>query len=334
MSTATKLAGFLIGLLVVFGAAVGVGRAVGPIESATPVEHEEMAQDGTDAADPEAGEAAAETEALTTFPKGLMVSQDGYTFRLAETTVAPGAGVPIAFTIQGPDSRPVTEYDVEHEEDLHLIAVRRDFAGFQHVHPDMDADGTWRISLDLTPGDWRLFADFKAAAGNALTLGADLAVRGAYRPAPASPDSRTSNVDGYTVTLGGDLVAGEEAELSLEVSRDGEPVTDLEPYLGAYGHLVALRGGDLAYLHVHPEGVPDDGVTKPGPEVVFFAEVPSPGRYHLYLDFKHEGTVRTAAFTVTVSADGRSGSSDTGGSDSQSDDGGHSDGGSHSEDGD
>ena len=86
------------------------------------------------------------------------------------------------------------------------------------------------------------------------------------------------------------------------MTRDGEPVTDLEPYLGAYGHLVALRGGDLAYLHVHPEGVPGDGVTEPGPDVVFFAEVPSPDRYHLYLDFKHEGVVRTAAFTVTGSA--------------------------------
>ena len=75
-------------------------------------------------------------------------------------------------------------------------------------------------------------------------------------------------------------------------------------YLGAYGHLVALRAGDLAYLHVHPEGAPGDGATEPGPEVVFFAEVPSPDRYHLYLDFKHDGVVRTAAFTVTGSAAG------------------------------
>ena len=89
------------------------------------------------------------------------------------------------------------------------------------------------------------------------------------------------------MTLDGDLTAGDEAELTLSVTRDGEPVTDLEPYLGAYGHLVALRAGDLAYLHVHPEGAPDDGVTEPGPDVVFFAEVPSAGRYHLYLDFKH-----------------------------------------------
>ena len=82
------------------------------------------------------------------------------------------------------------------------------------------------------------------------------------------------------------------------MSQDGKPVTDLQPYLGAYGHLVALRAGDLAYLHVHPDGTPGDGKTKPGPEVVFYAAVPSDGTYHLYLDFKHDGVVRTAAFTV------------------------------------
>ena len=72
-----------------------------------------------------------------------MVAQDGYTFRLAEPTAAAGRRVPVAFTIEGPDGSPVTAYDVEHEKRLHLIAVRRDFSGFQHVHPEMADDGTW-----------------------------------------------------------------------------------------------------------------------------------------------------------------------------------------------
>jgi hypothetical protein len=103
------------------------------------------------------------------------------------------------------------------------------------------------------------------------------------------------------VHLDGDLSAGADARLTLSVERDGEPVTDLQPYLGAYGHLVALRAGDLAYLHVHPDGSPGDGTTQPGPDVVFYAAVPSAGTYHLYLDFKHHGVVRTAAFTVSTS---------------------------------
>ena len=84
------------------------------------------------------------------------------------------------------------------------------------------------------------------------------------------------------------------------MSRDGRPVTDLQPYLAAYGHLVALRQGDLAYLHVHPDGEPGDGRTEPGPGIVFHTTAPSAGTYRLYLDFKHGDVVRTAAFTVVA----------------------------------
>jgi hypothetical protein len=117
--------------------------------------------------------------------------------------------------------------------------------------------------------------------------------------------TRTATVDGYTVELTGDLVAGEHSMMKLRVTRDGRPVTDLQPYLGAYGHLVALRGGDLAYLHVHPDGEPGDGKTESGPAVEFGAEVPSGGTYHLYLDFKHDGRVRTAQFQLDATAGGR-----------------------------
>ena len=232
-----------------------------------------------------------------------MISQDGYTLALTEPAARAGDDVPVMFTITGPNGEVVTEYDVEHEKQLHLIAVRRDFTGFQHVHPGMSPDGTWSTTLGLTPGQWRLFADFKAAtADDALTLGADLAVAGTYEPEPQPAETRTAEVDDYTVTIDGALTAGTDATLTLTVEREGRPVTDLEPYLGAYGHLVALRSGDLAYLHVHPDGTPEDGRTKPGPDVVFYAAVPSVGTYHLYLDFKHQGVVRTAAFTLSTSA--------------------------------
>lgn len=80
-----------------------------------------------------------------------------------------------------------------------------------------------------------------------------------------------------------------------DVSRNGRPVEDLEPYLGALGHLVALREGDIAFLHVHPET--DDGS---GPRISFQATFPSEGRYRLFLQFAHEGRVQTAALTVEV----------------------------------
>jgi len=304
MTTPVRVATFVVGLAVVFAAALGIGNAVGPVAD-EPVSHDDEhvagQSDGAESEEHGGGhDDAAGTETAADIPGGLMISQDGYTFRLSEETARPGRGVWTSFTIEGPDGHPVTEYDVEHEKLLHLIAVRRDFTGFQHVHPVLDADGVWSARLDLTPGAWRVFADFKATGAEALTLGADLAVAGDYRPEPPSSEVRTAEVDGYTVTIEGDLTAGEDAELTLSVSKDGRPVTDLQPYLGAYGHLVALREGDLAYLHVHPDGTPGDGETEPGPDVVFYAAVPSEGGYRLFLDFQHDGVVRTAEFALST----------------------------------
>lgn len=298
MNTATKVAGFLVALAAVFAIALGVGKVVGPVSPATA--HDDMRHDSSDALSPAPASPAPAAAVASDLPGGLMVSQNGYTLSLADQQAAPGRDVQVAFTINGPDGRPVANYDIEHEKRLHLIAVRRDFSGFQHVHPELSDAGVWSTQLDLTAGQWRLFADFKASAADPLTLGADLAVAGDYQPATDATQSRTAQVDGYTVTLGGDLTTGSDAKLTLTVSRDGLPVTDLQPYLGAYGHLVALRAGDLAYLHVHPDGTPDDGATQPGPEVVFYAAVPSAGTYHVFLDFQHQGVIRTAAFTVTT----------------------------------
>ncbi len=299
MNPFVKVAGFVVGLAAVFGVAIGLGRLLDPIAdtSAAAAEHDDTSTGTEHGADGHSEDIQATSS--QEIPGGLMVSQAGYTFRLDDAQTSPGPAVPVSFTIEGPDG-PLTSYDVEHKKQLHLIAVRRDFTGFQHVHPELAADGTWSTRLALTPGQWRVYADFKPTGADALTLGTDVAVAGDYRPSPASAESRTAQIDGYTVTVAGDLRAGTDSELTLSVSRDGQPVTDLEPYLGAYGHLVALRAGDLAYLHVHPDGSPGDGTTEPGPDVRFFAAVPSTGNYHLYLDFKHNGVVRTAAFTLAA----------------------------------
>jgi len=293
MNTAIKIAGFVVALAAVFVLALGAGNLFGPDAEPRVVAHDTHGADESEDSTPASAGAAH-------VPGGLMISQDGYTLALTESTAPAGRDVPVTFTITGPSGERVTAYDVAHERELHLIAVRRDFAGFQHVHPRLSPDGTWSTELDLTGGQWRLFADFKATGAEPLTLGADLAVAGRHRPERHTVETRTAEVAGYTVNLHGDLKPGADAKLTLSVERDGEPVTDLEPYLGAYGHLVALRSGDLAYLHVHPDGGPEDGSTEPGPDVVFYAAVPSAGTYHLYLDFKHQGEVRTAAFTVNT----------------------------------
>lgn len=318
MNAPAKLGVYALCLAGAFGLAAGVGSLVGPIgDDDAPVASEpeseghddggsgghaepapdDHADDGDGGSGGDGG-GHAESGGADHLPGGLMVSDQGYTFALASDTLPAGPAQNLSFTIDGPDGV-VTEYDVEHEQELHLIAVRRDLTGYQHVHPVRAADGTWSVPLDLTPGEWKLFADF-STHGEALTLGTDLSVAGDYQPAPLPAPGTTAVVDGYTVTLDAHLDAGEETELTLSVSRDGVPVTDLEPYLGAYGHLVALRDDDLAYLHVHPEGEPGDGVTAPGPDVTFFATAASAADYRLFFDFKHDGVVRTAEFTIAA----------------------------------
>ncbi|MBA2696052.1 MAG: hypothetical protein H0U62_09510 [Actinobacteria bacterium] len=308
MNTPTKLGAYAIGLAALFAAATGVGIAVGPVGPAddehSGANHSSSAPDSAPEASHTAHDSGSEEteETAPEPPPGLMVSDRGYTLELAQDTAPAGPGTPLAFRILGADGQPVTSYEESHDKALHLIAVRRDTTGFQHVHPDLAADGTWTVSLDLSAGSWRVFADFVPAegelSGQTLTLGADLAVAGNHRPAPLPNPSAVDRVDGYTVTLDGTMVPGEETELTLSVSRDGKPVTDLQPYLAAYGHLVALRAGDLAYLHVHPAGEPGDGRTEPGPDITFYATAPSTGDYRLFLDFQHDGVVRTAEFTA------------------------------------
>ncbi|WP_043619498.1 hypothetical protein [Nonomuraea candida] len=311
MNTGAKLGSYVLGLAVVFGGALGVGKVVGPIAPPPAEEHAATTAgaahgepagelSATPAASAGHGEHPAEPAKADT-PGGLQVSQDGYTLTPLTTSIKPGEPTDFRFAVTGPDGEPVTGYEVEHDKKLHLIVVSRDLETFRHLHPELAPDGVWSVRLTLPgAGPYRAFADFKPAGGAALTLGADLPVAGDYRPEPLPKESRTAKIDGYEVTLDGELTPGQSSKLTLKVRKDGEPVTDLQPYLGAYGHLVALRAGDLAYLHVHPDGEPGDGKTRPGPEIVFYAEAPSTGDYRLFLDFQHGGEVRTADFTLSA----------------------------------
>jgi hypothetical protein len=294
MNTPARLAVTAAGLGAVFGAALGVGAAVGPVGDV-----------GTELPGgvPAAAPAAAPHG-------GLAVAESGYVLDVADAALPAGTAT-LAFRVLGPDGSPVLDYTEDHGEDLHLVAVRRDLTGYQHLHPDLGADGTWRTPVALTPGSWRVVVDTTPAARDGdLVLGADLEVPGGYDPQPVPGPAPVAEVDGYTVVLTGGLTAGRESELTFSVSRDGRPVTDLQTHLGAYGHLVALRDGDLAYLHVHPVE-PSDGVTPtPGPHVGFAATAPSPGTYRLFLDFRHGDAVHTAAFSVRVGPGGVAGTPD------------------------
>ncbi len=223
--------------------------------------------------------------------RGLAVSDNGLTLKLAQATAAAGKRADLAFRIVDRRGRIVRDFDVEHTKRMHFIVVRRDITGFRHLHPTQAADGTWSVPMTLRDaGTYRAFADF-STGGKPETLADDITVDGTVRSKPLPAPVRSVGVDGLRVRLTeGASRAGAESKLRFTVTRDGNPVA-LEPYLGAQGHLVALRQGDLAFLHVHPDENRLD----------FMAELPTAGRYRLFLQFKTGGRVHTAAFTQAVS---------------------------------
>ncbi|HET8557877.1 MAG TPA: hypothetical protein VFL58_11280 [Gaiellaceae bacterium] len=271
MTTAAKLAAFAAALGLVFGAAAIAGGAVGRIHDPAVAATDEMSME----ADP---------------IRGLSVSENGLTLDLVRRTAQRDTTFPLAFRILGTDGRPVRRFEVEHTKRMHLIVVRRDLSGFQHLHPRLSPDGTWTTPLTLPEaGTYRVFADF-SVDGSPTTLADDLQVDGAVHSRGLPPPSKSAETDGFRVRLtDGAVRADEESALTFAVIRDGRPVS-LQDYLGAKGHLVALRQGDLAFLHVHPDAN----------SLLFEATFPTAGSYRLFLQFKVAGEIHTAAFTLEV----------------------------------
>ncbi len=280
LSPALRLALFAAALAVVAGGAALAGKASGI--------------DGGNGAP--AGELAHGGDGSTAGAFGLSDTAMGFGLRIEPVSLTSGVKSRLAITIIDSDGEPVTTLRGEHgEPPLHLILVRRDLTGYQHLHPRPTGAG---FTVDVTlprAGSWRAYADIEVD-GEKVVLGQDLVVPGDFAPQAPAALTRSAAVDGYRIELGAaELRAAAEATLTFRISRAGRPIEGLQPYLGAAGHLVAIREDDLAYLHVHPL---DEA--RPG-EVGFDVELDQPGRYVLFLQFQHAGRVHTAPFVVAVS---------------------------------
>jgi hypothetical protein len=295
VSGASRIAAFAAILAIVLGGAVAVGQAINP-DGADDNGSAHEASEGHGDTDDHGAELAAEGVHPV---RGLAVAEGGLRLVLDQHELARGAEEQLSFQIVDDAGDPVRDFDVEHERRMHLIVVRRDLVGFQHLHPSMRDDGTWSTPVRIPRGgSYRVFADF-SREGEPHTLASDLHVDGpaALKDLPA-PGSTFVTEGGYEVELEDTHAApGEAAELGFTVTRDDQPI-DVEPYLGADGHLVALREGDLAFLHVHPT---EHGEAEEQADAIGFeATFPTTGEYRLFLQFKHEGRVATAAFTLEV----------------------------------
>jgi len=288
-----QLATFVGVLAVLFAGGALAGQLIDPDARGG---DEEMGGHGAEHSDaaPEPAEHGGEHAAAAPEVHGLAVADGGLRVAVEQPELRRAREQTLAFRIVDDSGEAVRDFDVTHEKRMHLIVARRDLTGFQHLHPEMAEDGTWSTRVTLPDaGSYRLFADF-SYEGEATTLASDLRVDGDadLEPLPA-PEPTAVSDGGFDVRLDATgASAGEESELRFTITRDGRPV-DTEPYLGAGGHLVALREGDMAFLHVHP--------TEEGEGVGFAATFPTAGSYRLFLQFQHEGRVQTVAFTQEIS---------------------------------
>lgn len=216
----------------------------------------------------------------------------------------PGVGeaFEIRIDMKDGDGHPIDKFDLSHEKLMHLIVVSEDLSQFHHLHPDYDGNSGFRQEAVLQKGgEYRLFADYKPAGESPATAMGSVHVAGAGMATPIEPDAdiaKAKQVNGLNVSLEiSTLTAGQEARMTFtfEDGATGAGVTDLEPYLGAIGHVVIVGEGAEEYLHVHAEN--DNGS---GPEAMFATTFPKAGLYRIWGQFQRNGEPFTISYTVKV----------------------------------
>jgi hypothetical protein len=210
-------------------------------------------------------------------------------------------------------NEPVKEFAEVHDRLFHFFIISRDMTQFFHEHPVIEKDGTFTIEHVIpAAGQYMLFSDFMPVGGGPQMIATPLVTAGFEGDIVASipnlkVDAPTKTVNGVKVTLQlapGQLFAGEEADVPIhfEDEKTGEPVKDLQRYLGAFGHAMMLSENMVEHVHAHPEemlegtAVTDGG----GPDLVFHALFPRAGHYRVWVQFQRNNVLSTVPFTVRV----------------------------------
>lgn len=251
--------------------------------------------------------------------KGTPFDMRDFKLEVTATPEVPRAGetVSLSFRVVHPGTNElITDFELVHEMPYHLFVVSQDMNYFQHIHPTAGTPGTWSIDIELpAPGYYALVSDFapKGAASQMsirplITADADEDVLEAGARLNLE-ESRTSTVGPLTAAVTFDppaLVAGQHGHVifTLTNAGTGEPMRDLQTYLGAFGHLFVLGEDMVHYVHSHPVETPsallDQDAVRGGPTVMFEGLMPKPGRYRAWGQFKYQGEIQTFVTTFDV----------------------------------
>lgn len=210
--------------------------------------------------------------------------------------------VPISIVINDPSGQPIKSFETVHEKKMHLFVISKDLAYFSHIHPKYIGNGVFTINTTFPAGgDYKLISDFTPKGGGDSSIESHWQhVEGVTaKKVPLVPDKTlTKVVDGKKISLTfTQLTAGKIVHMTFTINDDStnKPIKNLQPYLGAMGHTVAISADAEKYLHIHP--MTTDGN---GPKVIFMTIFPEEGVYKVWGQFKHEGKVFTVPFVIKV----------------------------------
>lgn len=252
----------------------------------------------------------------------------GLEFTTSPAVVRAGQPVRMRFKILHPGTGvPVQKFETVHEKQYHLFLISQDMTFFEHIHPEQQADGSWTIEATLPkPGYYKVLSDFMPSGGSSQFIARPLVTAGYAGDlegdsARLVPDTvLTKTVDDLTATLAydpGPCLVGLYCHLNFQLTdaKTKLPVTDLQTYLGAFGHTLIMSEDMVDYVHSHPLDIlarPDDDGGPPqflippgadlealrgGPNVTFEGLMPKPGRYRAWTQFRRHDKLYTFAFT-------------------------------------
>lgn len=220
-------------------------------------------------------------------------------WRYSPESPKPGEETEIELFLYDAAGKPIEKYDINHEKMMHLIVVRDDMTEFMHIHPKYEGKGKFEVAAVFAKsGSYKLFADFIPTGSPQMTVTSRVKVSGTEQGTqPLVKDASLSKVvDGIAASLKiSTYKAGQPADLTFTFSDDKtkEPITDLQPYLGAIGHVVILSEDLKRYLHVHPQ----DG-NGSGPNAEFTTTFPEPGLYKIWGQFQRGDKTFIIPFTI------------------------------------
>jgi len=214
----------------------------------------------------------------------------------------PGKDIQLTFHIEDPKTHTlVRDFEIVHEKLYHFFVVSQDLSYFKHVHPELQPDATFRLNVNFPqPGMYRVLSDFYPKGGTPQLVVNTLLVSGGgleRAPVELSPDlapQRAENTEVELATEPARPLAGRKTTMFFRV----KPNKGIEPYLGAWAHMLAADSDLIEMIHSHPIRVADRGGEYK--QLEFEMTFPRVGTYRIWVQSQRSGVVNTVAFNVPV----------------------------------